>query len=1001
MLPSPKLDDRKYEDILNEVIALIPRYCPEWTNHNPSDPGITLLELAAHMTEQILYRLNRVPEKNYVAFLNLLGIKLQPPRAARTLLQFALEEGSSAQKIAARTLAATPQSSDQEAVEFETARDVMIIPSAIDRCFSYYNETYSENRVSERVTPFEVFGGMQRVERFIYLSDPRFAGAGEESVLRVQLGCPDSGGRDLSRQLEWQFFDGDRWKELEIEPIDVERGEVCFAGPIAFAETEVNGIAGLWLRGRLAEVPQKPEHTEIDTVRSRVEVVGEGVLPNIALSNINDAFLELDLAKNTFLLGSEPRVDSVLYLSCEEVMQTVGAEVAVEFVLAEQSAYPRPKPSDDLSLVWEYSDGKRWRTIGSCTPRGVAPGAADEHGFVDTTKALAQSGTISFRRPADMGESDVGGHKGHWIRVRVERGDYGKQGSYTLDNEQWVFKNEKPLQPPVAAQINFRFREPYEACRHTLAFNDFLFKDVTEQARSEFTIFQPFGPHSEQSPAVYLGYPVQPPNDEISVYFDMTEELGLAASISDVDVVTAELTNYEQSQQASWEAEQRVVWEYYAGKSWQPLAVKDETKAFTTSGFVNYVAPPDWASTKKFTENRFWIRARLEMGGYVKSPQVRRLLSNCVYADNFRTFTNECIGGSDGGPAQTFELSRAPLLEEEVITVLEPRTPPKEELVKLGEDAIMRASEDETDERMWVQYKKVESFFQSGPRDRHYTIDYASGVVTFGDGRNGMIPPESTDGIVVRSYRVGGGAGGNVNANTVSSLKQSLAHVEGVTNPIEAAGGADRESLEGAKSRAPYTIKSRDRAVTAEDYEMLALRASTLLARARCVPDRTSRGAVTLVVLPKASDGDLTSRLVPSLEVTRYIKRYLDERRLVGSMLNVVRPRYRDLSIYVTLVRKTVGSADRLRAEIENNLRVFLHALSGGVDGQGWPFGDAVRRSELVRVVGEVPGVEGVDKLEIFDESRRVGVQHVRLEEDELPFLVNVRVSEKVHDEIR
>ena len=78
---------------------MIPRYAPEWTNHNPSDPGITLLELAAWMTDLIIYRLNQVPDKNYVAFLNLLGIRLRPPRSARGLLQFKLVEQAQRQKI--------------------------------------------------------------------------------------------------------------------------------------------------------------------------------------------------------------------------------------------------------------------------------------------------------------------------------------------------------------------------------------------------------------------------------------------------------------------------------------------------------------------------------------------------------------------------------------------------------------------------------------------------------------------------------------------------------------------------------------------------------------------------------------------------------------------------------------------------------------------------------------------------------------------------------------
>ena len=72
-LPAPNLDDRSFQDILDEARRLIPRYCPEWTDHNLSDPGITLLELFAWMTDMLLYRLNRVPDKNYVKFLELIG----------------------------------------------------------------------------------------------------------------------------------------------------------------------------------------------------------------------------------------------------------------------------------------------------------------------------------------------------------------------------------------------------------------------------------------------------------------------------------------------------------------------------------------------------------------------------------------------------------------------------------------------------------------------------------------------------------------------------------------------------------------------------------------------------------------------------------------------------------------------------------------------------------------------------------------------------------------
>ena len=83
-LPVPNLDDLRFQrDLVDEARRRIVHYCPEWTEYNLSDPGITLIELFAWMTELIVYRLNRVPDKNYVEFLNLLGIQPQPASSAR------------------------------------------------------------------------------------------------------------------------------------------------------------------------------------------------------------------------------------------------------------------------------------------------------------------------------------------------------------------------------------------------------------------------------------------------------------------------------------------------------------------------------------------------------------------------------------------------------------------------------------------------------------------------------------------------------------------------------------------------------------------------------------------------------------------------------------------------------------------------------------------------------------------------------------------------------
>jgi predicted phage baseplate assembly protein len=126
-LPKSDLDDRDFKDLMEECLLRIPRYCPEWTNYNPSDPGITLVELFAWLTDQMRLRFNQVPRRNYVAFLELLGIRLQPPQPAHTDLTFYLSQAQPFPIIIPRdTEVATERTAAEEAIVFSTKQDLII-----------------------------------------------------------------------------------------------------------------------------------------------------------------------------------------------------------------------------------------------------------------------------------------------------------------------------------------------------------------------------------------------------------------------------------------------------------------------------------------------------------------------------------------------------------------------------------------------------------------------------------------------------------------------------------------------------------------------------------------------------------------------------------------------------------------------------------------------------------------------------------------------------------
>src|SRR5439155_10532341 len=130
-----------------------------------------------------------------------------------------------------------------------------------------------------------------------------------------------------------------------------------------------------------------------------------------------------------------------------------------------------------------------------------------------------------------------------------------------------------------------------------------------------------------------------------------------------------------------------------------------------------------------------------------------------------------------------FRFVQGAYLEGEIIEVRERDQPPAEEVHDLGDNAV-RAATAEEGGGFWVRWKAVESFFESGPRSRHYLRAPTMGQLIFGDGSKGMMPPEGRNNIVARRYQIGGGVKGNVNANTITALTRSIAYIDKVTNHV-------------------------------------------------------------------------------------------------------------------------------------------------------------------------------------------------------------------------
>jgi len=1006
MIPSPNLDDRTYEDIVEEAIRLIPQYCPDWTNFNKSDPGITLVHLFAWMAEMIIYRLNRVPEKNYIAFLELLGIQRQPPQPAHTILQFELSEKTDSQLVKAGTRVSTRPTGDRKATSFETTDDVLLLNNSISRAISQYHDQYADVTpyVNGRA-PFEIFEGVSRVERYIYVGDPRLENFSEAAILTLSFDRPNPGERSLPRMLEWEYFNGERWRQLTEATVDVLFDSIAFVGPMGLAPCAVNGVESFWLRGRLVEVPETTDshgyqETEIDRVYGRLEVLGDGVEPQLAYFNPQgEAYLLLDQDRNFKPLGDEPTVDNFMYIASDDVFSQPNTRVHMEIMLSDPSIVDKPAASPNLIVEWQYHDGKRWRPLARTGPghapkQGKSKARENPHNFQDGTAAFTKNGVLSFDRPARMSACAVNGKQHFWLRAQVIKGGYGEKGSYELIDERWVYKDEFPLRPPSLKQLGLKFTEQNVPFQHTMTYNDFQFEDVSSMAATEYKPFQAFQPVPEENPTLYLGLDQPFPNELVQLYFHMVSASALDGEPHRTKVfVGDELDTY---------SEQAVVWEYWNGKEWSLLLPRDGTESFTVAGFLQFVGPKAQRKSKRYGDNLYWIRARLEMGGYDEPPVCDRIMLNAVTAANNTTYPETSLGSSQGTPNQSFYFNRGPVLPGETIAIIEYERPSDTELeaylAEHGEDAFSSTD----DGKFMLKWKSVESLYESGPKSRHYVKDLTSGEIRFGDGVHGMIPPQGERNIRALRYQVGGGSHGNVPAGAVAVMKNTLSYVDSVSNPFPATGGADLEDVQELKLRGPSLLKSRGRAVTREDYEALAHQASNGVARANCIPCYRSEGQVAVVIVPKVSDRfeNEAAKPVPSTELVRRVSRFLNDRKLLTTRLHVLKPKYRELSVRVEITRRPSGAADRIKREIDSRLREFLHPLRGGKRQRGWPFGRNVFKVDLYHVVEDVDGVDFVSRVSIHDEEKKVDVEQIRIADDELPFLVNVDITERANEQI-
>lgn len=365
----------------------------------------------------------------------------------------------------------------------------------------------------------------------------------------------------------------------------------------------------------------------------------------------------------------------------------------------------------------------------------------------------------------------------------------------------------------------------------------------------------------------------------------------------------------------------------------------------------------------------FWLRA-FPRQGVPEIGKLRWVGANAAEVLQVADAPPELVGTGTGMPHQELALSNASVVPDSLVVEVE-------------------------ENGQWVPWQVVATFAGSARGDRHVTLDAAAGRIRGGDTVRGRAFGIGQR-VRARQYRFGGGLAGNV-APAAISKATGLTGVK-VTNALPTAGGEDPETISQALDRIPGEFARHDRAVTAGDFQELAVTAG--VGRAECLPrfDPTSKqfemaGVVTVMVWP-TSDPRHPDAPVPDATLLRTVCARLDERRLVTTELYVVPPTYRKVGVSVGIAVKKGFSAIGVRHWVELVLRQYLAPLPPyGPDGRGWPLGHRVHGPELEAAVLQVEGVDFIEELKVADLSGAVPVAgSVDLDGWEVPQLTEVDV---------
>ncbi len=945
----PIIDHRDKKEIYNQIVSMAKEYVPEWNpTDNEDDVGVILAKIFSEMFEETIQRFNKMPYKNYIYFLNLLGATMQPAISSRGYATVELTDMVDTGVYIKKGTHLFGQSKEGERVLFETKEDMSAIYNTIEHI---YCKSGNKNRIIKQELPchlFDFYGSenLQKRRMIFAQKDVLLVGTGAQITMYIfhkeKFYLETKLATSLADHslVKWEYLTNDGWKEIKEVTCNGNRVEFRVNAEIPLVIYEE--IESRWISCTLMDGYDFEEITFTDL---KLISQNENLLPDALYYN------DVEMTKTNFLpFGESFSVYDDFYINSEEVFSKKGAFITIymtvdtnqyveeeevqlqpvgskwKSILSQKEFVKPKKEAIELErVIWEYWNGIGWTRL------------FEDNCYEDIFMTKEKSSIkMSFYCPEDIDYTYIGAKYGLWIRARIQK----VKNAFLVDSF---------YQYPIVEKLNlaYTYKEHKGTVEHIFVEKDLETTYIPYVKNKEITLYEK---EEDSYPECYfsMSYPI--PTGPIKLYFQKEGKENLRMP--------------------------SLKWQYF-GKvngvnKWIDIKILDETNHFGKSGIVTFLSKGNFEQCKLFGKESYWIRLVNQDRRYDIEDTLYALLKgiyfNTVKIVQQETMEVEYFPVVSQEDNKIFELSATDILEakvwvDEIESIL---ANDRYELEEVNDNVEIEREEDGTIVHYWVKWKEISNIKLASSEDRVYVLEKNKGKLAFGDGICGKLPCSKQNTMVKVVYSVSMGEQGNFEIGEINEFSDSIPFVSRVYNVESVSGGCNSETVEVAINRCTKMVKHQNRIVSKDDYETIVKQMDRNIVKIKVLSNvneegKFQNGCITLVVLPKYLNHSGNYFDTMKDNVMTQLQNKLPV--VLRKQIRIVQVRYVEICVSVKVIVENYEDYMQVSTQVQKKLDDYLNPISGDFSGHGFEIGKLPTKTQIYNFIRTVNKIKKIENL--------------------------------------